>query len=205
MIVNIIFDFGGVLYDIDYELTARKLSELSTIKKDVVSLDEMLEIPDLFERGKISENLFRETLKQSFGIYNLSDQEIDNVWNSMLLRLKPDAIDFIKEINKNYSTALLSNTNAIHYRKFHKETLNLENEFQYTFFSHLIGMRKPDIEIYNYVCNYCGFKQEETLFIDDNYINVKGAILANLKGYQCKRNGQLSELFNTIKNITHTY
>lgn len=65
-------------------------------------------------------------------------------------------------------------------------------------------MRKPDIEIYNYVCNNCRFNPEETLFIDDNLINVKGAISANLKAYHCKRNGDLSELFNTIKIITHT-
>lgn len=204
MIKNIIFDFGGVLYDLDYELTSNQLSELSTINKYVTTLDEMLEIPDLFEKGLINESEFRTHLRDMFGILNQNDNALDKAWNAMLIAIKPDAVEFLKEINKTFNTALLSNTNSIHYRRFHQETEELENSFQFVFFSHQIGMRKPDIEIYDYVCKNCGFKPEETLFIDDNLVNVNGAISAKLQALHWKRNGELSELFNTIKNITHT-
>lgn len=204
MIRNIIFDFGGVLYDIDYNLTAAKFAELSKVKSDIITLDEMLEIPDKFERGLISESEFRNHLRTTFELIEVSDKDIDLAWNSMLIGLKQESIDFVKNIKVNFDVALLSNTNSIHYRKFHRETYELEREFPNVFFSHLINMRKPDMEIYHYVCNKCGFKESETLFIDDNLVNVKGAILANLKGYRCNRNGKLSDLYDTIKKITHT-
>ena len=40
--------------------------------------------------------------------------------------------------------------------------------FEKTYYSHEMGMRKPDREIFDFVLNDAQIKPEETLFIDDS-------------------------------------
>jgi len=47
--------------------------------------------------------------------------------------------------------------------------------FEKTYYSHLVKMRKPNEDIYNFVLSDAGIEAEETLFIDDNPANIKTA------------------------------
>ncbi|MCY7328876.1 MAG: HAD-IA family hydrolase, partial [Saprospiraceae bacterium] len=47
--------------------------------------------------------------------------------------------------------------------------------FEGVYFSHLIRLRKPDREIYDYVLADAELLPEETVFFDDMLINVEGA------------------------------
>ena len=56
---NIIFDYGGVFIDIDYNLTVKALQELSDIDVGTLySKKEQVEIFDLLETGRIGERDF---------------------------------------------------------------------------------------------------------------------------------------------------
>jgi putative hydrolase of the HAD superfamily len=111
-----------------------------------------------------------------------------SAWNAMLLDFPKERIDLLAELRKKYNLYLFSNTNAIHLAAFQKtfaETFNgasLDGEFTKAWYSHLIKLRKPDVEAYEFVISDGGLNPAETVFIDDALVNVEGARKAGLHG-----------------------
>ena len=59
---------------------------------------------------------------------------------------------------------------------------SLDDHFEKAYYSHVMGMRKPDIESFQYIMKENGLAGNETLFVDDAMVNVQGAEQAGLKG-----------------------
>jgi putative hydrolase of the HAD superfamily len=55
--------------------------------------------------------------------------------------------------------------------------------FEKDYYSHLMGMRKPHIEIFEYVLNQHGLDPEETAFIDDSPQHLNTAQKLGLQTY----------------------
>lgn len=178
---NIIFDLGGVLLNIDYYKTKNAFLELG-----FGNFDEMYtqySADTLFsglETGKISNDDFLERLvKAAEGKIN-SDQ-IRKAWNAMLLDFRVPSLDFLEELSKKYRLYLLSNTNAIHLEAF-KEIFtsetgkpSLDAYFTKAYYSNLVGLRKPNEDIFEFILKDAGINATETLFIDDSYNNIETA------------------------------
>ncbi len=103
--------------------------------------------------------------------------------------------DFLRDLGRKYRIFLFSNTNGIHldaFTKLYHTNFNggsLDDLFEKAYYSHRMGLRKPDLESFRYIINDCNLVAAETIFIDDAEVNVKGAIEAGLKGYHLK-NGE---------------
>jgi putative hydrolase of the HAD superfamily len=85
-----------------------------------------------------------------------------------------------------YRLFLLSNTDAMHIEKFqHKAGMSFYRDFYQCFekfyFSFEIGMRKPDVEIFNYVIKKHNLSPKRTLFVDDKKENTDAAKAAGLE------------------------
>lgn len=210
MIKNIIFDLGGVILNIDYKLTSLAFKSLGVENFDqLYSQAKQNNLFDLLETGNISENDFRDEIRKITKI-NLSNEQIDNAWNAMLLDLPKQRIELLQSIRSNYKTFLLSNTNSIHLKAY---TENLQRDynieslseiFDKEYFSHIIKLRKPDIESFMYILNENNLKADETLFIDDSIQHVEGARKAGLFAFHLDavKNLQINKLFrNGILNI----
>ena len=201
MIKNFIFDFGAVLYDIDYMLSSRAIAKLSNIPGSLegMELQEFIDVPSKYEKGEISSAEFRLYLRNEYQI-NCSDDEIDKAWNAMLLKLKPESPNFIKELkNYGYNVVLLSNTNEIHYNFFEPECRDFFKLFDKTYFSYKIGMRKPDKEIYEFVCKDSNFKYNETIFIDDSKVNINSAELLGIIIFHYSNDKILSDILHSVR------
>ena len=132
------------------------------------------------ETGSISEADFfariRETIPNP-----VSDAQIETAWNAMLLQFRIESLNCLEELAANFNIFLLSNTNSIHFRAFrHQFTRetgrpSLDNYFQKTWYSHLVRLRKPEQEIYEFVLGNAGISAAETLFIDDSINNIEAA------------------------------
>lgn len=174
-IETIIFDLGGVLYNINHSLTRQAILSLSSKPTPIdFSLTTQNEVFNLYESGRISSKEFRNELRSLFSI-SATDNEIDTAWNSMLLGLFPESVSIIQELKSRYRIALLSNINDIHFRAIEEECMPLFLELHDCFLSYTIGLRKPQPEIYNYVLNTMNIKPETTLFIDDAPQNINSA------------------------------
>ena len=54
--------------------------------------------------------------------------------------------------------------------------------FAHCFLSHELGLIKPDREIYDHVVAELSCRPEEILFLDDNQLNIEGALDAHRVG-----------------------
>ncbi len=106
----------------------------------------------------------------------------------------PARINLLADLKQKYRTFLLSNTNRIHY-EFYNPIINqqfgydgLESFFEKAYFSHEIGMKKPDSKIYKFVLENSNLIPAETLFIDDNKSNIEAASALGIQTLWLKDN-----------------
>lgn len=179
---NIIFDLGGVIIDIDTRLAFQELSSYYQGNKSAEGLfSENAGLFLDFEKGLITAAEFREGIRKLTENAELSDQQIDDAWNRMLLKIPEERFAVLEKIRPHYQLYVLSNTNAIHVPAFNqivKQTSGKEgigHYFDKVYFSHEMQKRKPDSEIYQQLLEECLLKPAETIFIDDRRENIDAA------------------------------
>jgi glucose-1-phosphatase len=200
-IKNIIFDLGGVIINIDYQKSIKELQKLCKENCQIeFSQKEQSHIFDLYETGNSSSEDFRNDLRKTYHI-DATDEQIDAAWNAMLLDIPKERIDLLMELGKKYRIFLLSNTNAIHLKRFneivaHSFTIpSLDSLFEQAYYSHLVGKRKPDGDIFEMILNEHGLHKEETLFIDDSIQHIDGANEVGIKTLHLKAPLTINEVF----------
>ncbi len=195
----IIFDLGGVLYDIDVKRSVKAFEELGLKNFDkLYSLKEQTALFDKLETGQINQDEFVKNLRKYLPMSSDNNKILD-AWRALLIDFPQKNIEILHKLRNNYKIYLLSNTNGIHVEainKFLKENRgvnNISELFDKIYFSFEIGLRKPGIEIYEHVLKDTRLKPEETVFIDDSEANVKGAEAAGITGIHKPRAMSLRE------------
>jgi len=202
MIKNIIFDWGGVITNLCYERCRKAFLNLS-VKNFSKTYIELLKNSVFleFELGKINDNQFRDFIRSN-SIYHLTDEEIDTAWYQMLDETPPERIELLKKLKQKFNIVLMSNTNKIHvekYSKYLKETYGLngfEDIFHKVYYSHIIGMRKPDIKFFNLILKENNFLPEETLFVDDIFQNIESAKAIGIHSILVTRDNPIEKIFS---------
>ena len=197
----IIFDLGGVILNIDYHKTISAFKNIGVSNFDVLYTQaKQNNVFDDFEMGKISEYEFRDYIRKVSN-KNLSNEQIDTAWNAMLLDLPIERIAVLNRLNKTYPIYLYSNTNAIHLKAFRQiikssfdNELLLESLFLKTYYSHELGMRKPNQDGFLKIINVHDLEVASTLFIDDSEQHIKGAKAVGLQTVWLK-DKTIEELF----------
>ena len=186
-IKNLIFDLGNVLYDIDFKKMNAGFTSLGI--KDIETHFTLNQSHQLFldlEMGFINEQAFFDGFRKLSNLPVTNDQ-ITIAWNSLLVGFRKSSIQWLKENNKTYPTFLYSNTNQIHcdhfIPEFEREVADypFESLFQTPYYSHKMGMRKPDPVSFTYILEKEGLAPGETLFIDDNKPNIIAAASVGLQ------------------------
>ncbi len=185
---NIIFDYGNVIFTIDFRKAQQSFTDLGV--KDVEHFfshkghDSLF---DQFEQGLISSSEFRDGIRKVTGIQSLSDKDIDQAWNSLLIGVPEPNHELLLKVKEKYRTFLLSNNNEIHY-KWIMDYLQREHQiesnaifFEKDYYSHLMKMRKPNTDIFESVMHENNLNPKETLFIDDSPQHLKTAEMLGLK------------------------
>ncbi len=191
-IKNIIFDLGGVVLDIDYQKTLDEFKKLGVHNlEDTFTLSSQVELFNQLDCGLISPEDFRNELRNHLN-KNLSDSEIDNAWNALLLEWNPERIKLLENLRNDYRIYLLSNTNIIHSKIYNEQLMslsggkNLKNYFDKVYYSYEVGLRKPNPEIFKIVLDENGLSSENTLFIDDTLEHIESARKIGLMSYHIK-------------------
>lgn len=199
-IKNIIFDLGGVLLDIDYNLTRTAFEKAGVAHfDDMYSQASANQLFQKLETGKITEDNFYKELNHCTGM-DLSREEIRNAWNAMLLSFRENSLSAVAELRDKYRLYLLSNTNFIHMDAFHKiyhsqsREIRFDDYFNKAFYSCEIGFRKPDAICYEWVIDHLKISPAETLFIDDSAQNVEAAKSAGMQIIHLTTGQKIEEL-----------
>ncbi|WP_026899231.1 HAD family hydrolase [Daejeonella oryzae] len=181
-IKNIIFDYGNVIFLIDFKRTQHSFTELGIENVERffahTGHDPLF---DEFEKGMISSAEFRDGIRRITKSPNLTDVQIDHAWNTLLIGVPPVNHTLLLKAKAKYRTFLLSNNNAIHYEwimNYLKAEYKLESNevfFEKDYYSHLMNMRKPNADIFEFVLQENQLDPAETLFIDDSPQHLKTA------------------------------
>jgi len=200
-IKNIIFDFGNVILNVDPKILAPRLLELGV--KDLQEFADFFKTSEIyagFETGHVSPADFRDALRLFFP-EEISDHELDHLWNSMLLDIPVERFLLLEKLGRKYRTFLLSNTNSTHYDHYNEYCcqeyhVKLDDMFEKAYYSFRMGIRKPDPDIYLRVLREKDLKPEETLFIDDRADNIEAAFELGIQCILLDEEAELTELFD---------
>ena len=200
-IENIIFDFGGVIIDIDPMLTVRELEKSGFRDIEKLKTKEFYQqVIYKFEKGIDTPAVFHNKLRQYLHM-DLSDQQLDDAWNALLFDIPEERIRIIEQVKKHYPIYLLSNSNEIHYDLYVRDLQlrfgyrEFDELFDKAYFSFDLHLAKPHPEIFEFVINQHQLIPEKTLFIDDRIENIKGARKAGLRTYHLSSPQRIRNLF----------
>jgi FMN phosphatase YigB (HAD superfamily) len=192
-IKNIIFDYGNVIFSIDFARVQQSFKALG-----ISNVDEFFghlqqdPIFDAFDRGQITAAQFRDRIREKADNPNLTDDEIDAAWNSILVGIAEGNHDLLLKLKDKYRTFLLSNINEIHYDfilKYLKRDFGFENNdhlFEKIYYSHFTGKRKPELAIFEQVLQENNLNPAETLFIDDSPQHLAAAQTLGIQTFLMK-------------------
>jgi len=205
-IKNIILDFGGVLLNIDYQLTEQAFIKLGcTNFREIYSQAAQTDLFNKFETGNITETVFFEELKSLSGMEKLTISEIKKAWNAMLIHFPIENYLMLKELKKKYRVFLLSNTNETHIAEFERlvettcSVAEFESLFEKVYYSYKMGLRKPDTACFLQVLHENNLNIEETIFIDDSIQHIEGAKKAGITAHFLEKNVRTKSL---LQNLT---
>ena len=201
---SIIFDFGGVLLDIDYQRTYDAMGKLLGIEFDPNGLPkETIQALNDFEIGKINTETFIWNLQRLAKNEMPIGQDIIKSWNAMLLGWDTSKFEFLSRLKQKYKLYLLSNTNELHIewvrkdlKRNHYITDFEPRYFDNVYYSHIIQKRKPNIEIFEFVLDDADIQAKHTLFIDDLGENIQAAKSVGLLTYHHDPSEKLEEVLN---------
>jgi len=189
-IKNIIFDYGNVIFALDFNKSRQAWTDLGITDPDAFYSHQTQDkiFTDL-DQGLVGEGEFRDYIRGIIKNPQLTDEQIDAAWNALLIGVAPGNHELLLSLKPRYRTFLLSNTNSIHYNHF---TGYLEKEygmagnhtlFEKVYYSHKMGKRKPNADIFQQVLDENNLNPAETLFIDDSQPNISAAQQLGLHTY----------------------
>jgi FMN phosphatase YigB (HAD superfamily) len=207
-IKNIIFDYGNVIFNINFTQVQDAWKKLGINNADdFYGHKHQDPVFNLLERGEISPEGFRNRIREVTNKPNLTDEQIDGAWNAIFVGIPQGNHDLLLKVKDKYRTFLLSNINAIHYDYVHRYLKNeygMDNNdglFEKTYYSHLTGKRKPEPEIFEQVLNENNLNPAETLFIDDSPQHLETAKKLGLQTFLMTAPDTIQKFFEREKLV----
>jgi putative hydrolase of the HAD superfamily len=169
----VLFDLGGVLIDFG---GVGPMKQLSGIESDDELWERWLTCRWVrtFERGECSADDFAAGVVGDWDLPIAPDDFLDEFrgWPAGAL---PGAEALLEEVRARVPTGCLSNTNALHWDQNFSRWPILD-AFDFQFLSFRLGNVKPDRELFQRVAALLPVEAGRVLFLDDNAMNVEGAI-----------------------------
>jgi putative hydrolase of the HAD superfamily len=186
----VIFDLGNVLIDIDYTHAMDLMkSALPSTLHNRVDHCYTADFHKAYEKGQISSAEFRQEFRSYFQT-NWSDAEVDYYWNSLLGTIPAYRLELVRKLKVQYQVGILSNTNEIHIEAVYAQLQtqhgmdNFDPLFDWVFYSHEMGLAKPNQDIYQQLLLELGTTANRVLFFDDLKANVDGAASLGIQAIQ---------------------
>jgi putative hydrolase of the HAD superfamily len=182
MQTTVIFDFGGVLVQIEPSLAAacRAAGLPERVCLDTPELRRRWEELDrLHQVGRIATHEFFQRIGVALG-GAYTPEELARVHRCLLGAAYPGVEQLVSELHgRSVATGVLSNTNQNHWRILREEYPAFRALFaghpRYVKPSHLLGARKPDPAVYRTYLRLTELAPSELVFFDDFAENVEAA------------------------------
>ena len=200
-ISTLIFDFGGVIVNLDLPQCIQNLKNLGL--GDVEKYLSNFGQSGFFlkwESGELTIEEFRTEIRKLTS-NELTDKQIDDAWCSFLTDIPAEKIEVLKLLRNKYKLLLLSNTNPLHIQvsaagEFAKYGGTMNDFFDKCYLSYEMGLIKPNANIFEALLKDAGVRAEECLFIDDGPKNIETASKLGFQTRLVKQEDDLSFLLS---------
>lgn len=165
MIKTIIFDLGGIYFTDGTKNAINEISNRFNIPKEEVHNVLLGELGVQYRISEINEKEFWEKAQALWGT-NQDPKLLSDIW---IEGYKPiEGIQHLvkKLTNNGYETLFLSN-NVQERAKYLEEKYQFQQYFKDGAFSHIVGLIKPNIKLYQLILEKTKSKPEEIVYIDD--------------------------------------
>jgi len=189
MIKAIVFDIGDVLitnvHIYDHIVKEFHLDKQKAFPAYVNAIEK-------FESGQIDESDFWDQLKKYLPVNQKIRSPSPLITSHKKVEAVKDVINIVIALKqKGYKLGLLSNTIQPHKEEIEK--LGFFKHFDTRVFSYEVKKRKPFPEIYKLVLQRLNVLPEETIFIDNNNLFIKGAKKVGITGIRFINPKQLKQ------------
>jgi len=177
----LLFDFGGVLIEIDFDRVVRRWAELAGVPFE--QLKPRFEHGTSYqehERGEIDDATFFAAQRAALGI-DLTDADFADGWMQILGPEIRPTVALLPLLAKRIPLHLFSNTNRMHHDYWKVRYADALRPIDRRFISCDMGLRKPEPRAFEAVSRALGVPLERILFFDDTQANVEGARAVGLQ------------------------
>lgn len=166
----VIFDLGNVLADLGNPPLEMGLG---ISEEDFWNLWLSSTAVRSFENGQLAETGFLQRFGGELGLED-SPEHFRQRFLQWHLAIYPGVADAISALRSDCDTALLSNTNPIHWNMV-REQDGFEQLFDHVFLSYEIGQSKPERAVFKHVLARVDQRPADIRFLDDSQANVAAA------------------------------
>jgi len=200
-ISTLIFDFGGVLINLDINQCILNFKQLG-LENFEQYLNNFAQSGffSKLEKGEISATEFRSEIRK-LTPETLTDKQIDEAWCSFLLEIPDEKLTMLIELRKKFRVVLLSNTNIIHFPNSERELFlktgkKMADYFDKCYLSYEMKMAKPDKEVFESILKAENVQASTCLFLDDGLKNTLQAQKLGMQTYLVAEHEDLSFLLH---------
>ncbi len=176
----VLFDLGGVLVEIAGEQHMLSLLGQRMTREELWNMWLHSTAVRAHETGRITSAQFAEDLIAEFDI-DISPDEFLSGFKGWLKAPFPGAQALLDDTSRHFITGILSNSSAVHWPIV--ESMNLHHRVHHVVTSHELGQIKPDRAYFEQALKIVGVQPQETIFFDDNQLNVDGALVCGIQAY----------------------
>lgn len=185
-IEGLLFDLGGVLFNIDFKLAFQVWKQWTRLPvKELQSRFEMDEAYKRHERGEIGASQYFNHLRSVLEL-EATDSEIALGWNAIYLEEIDETLNYINQIKSQLPCFAFTNSNPTHQDFWFNKYPRVIKSFDKIFVSSDLGLRKPERQAFEAISDATGISLDNLLFFDDTEENVIGAEMSGMHAVYVK-------------------
>ena len=197
----IVFDIGGVLeitpnLDVD-EKWERRLNLKSG------ELNECLR--EVWRSGSVGTITIQQVHAQIGEIMKWDEAQVnefmDDIWCEYLGTLNVELADYFRSLRPKYQTAIISNS-FVGAREKEAEHYQFDTLCDFIIYSHEVGLRKPDPQIFILACERLGLQPNEVIFVDDHPEVYVSAVEMGMHCIEFRDNAQVIAEIEAVVQAT---
>ena len=157
-IEGLLFDMGGVVFEIDFERALQAWSNLSRLPiEEIRSRFRMDHAYEKHERGEINAPEYFSHLRHVLEL-EAHDSEIAMGWNAIYLEEIAETVNYILAVNNDMPCFAFTNSNPTHQVFWEAAYPRAVESFHQVFVSSDLGLRKPERASFEAISDATGIK-----------------------------------------------
>ena len=202
-ITTLVFDFGGVLIDLDRQACIEAFRRLGLPIETLIPNNYHSVGPARrLETGDITAADFRRLIRTQSG-RDFTDSAFDEAINAFLLAIPVEKLRLLRALRRRFRVLMLSNTNEIHMNyayahQFRAEGLDVTAYFDRLYLSYEMHLSKPDPRIFRSLLESEKLDADACFYLDDSTANLATASQLGFHTYLVGEHQDLRPLFADV-------